>query len=297
MSHRRIGYSDNARQYFFHGNQLWRRSISNAAIPGEFTPIAAASMAPLVASAMSVGMCVNPMMRTGPMAHIAATQTTISNAFILSSAYRGSSLFLFINSRSCIRDPPFSVAHFHVSAVWSMPCCLWSNSGFVLRDGQRRASSGACHSVSSSCAAPSLSLPDRSSCDLFKGGLRLSRGILSPIWPPCISRGVRGLVVSLVDVVCRSRARVSLLWLVAPCMDRSYGSARLQACWCQCLPALWGPMRGPTPDTRQPGIAPQALPSDMRANAVPGAGASDDMYEAGRERKAQAAAFVEQARC
>jgi hypothetical protein len=46
----------------------------------ELTPIAAASMAPLVASAMSAGMCLNPMMRSGPMAHIAAIQTTLSNA-------------------------------------------------------------------------------------------------------------------------------------------------------------------------------------------------------------------------
>jgi hypothetical protein len=43
-------------------------------------PIAAASVTPLVASAMSAEMCLNPMRRAGPMAHIAPTQTRISNA-------------------------------------------------------------------------------------------------------------------------------------------------------------------------------------------------------------------------
>src|SRR6266511_3845439 len=40
-------------------------------------------------------------------------------------------------------------------------------------------------------------------------------------------------------------------------------------------------MPGPTPGTRQPGLAPQTLPSDVRAAAVPGAGANDDTCEAG----------------
>jgi hypothetical protein len=40
-------------------------------------------------------------------------------------------------------------------------------------------------------------------------------------------------------------------------------------------------MCGPTPGTRQPGIAPQAMPSDVRADIVPGAVASDDTCKAG----------------
>jgi hypothetical protein len=46
----------------------------------ELTPITAAIMAPLVASAMSTGMCLNPLMRSGPIAHIAAIHITMSNA-------------------------------------------------------------------------------------------------------------------------------------------------------------------------------------------------------------------------
>jgi hypothetical protein len=52
---------------------------------------------------------------------------------------------------------------------------------------------------------------DRSAFDLFKGGLRLWRGIHGPLWHLCIGWGVRGLVASLVDGVC-GRAHDGLSW-------------------------------------------------------------------------------------
>jgi hypothetical protein len=66
---------------------------------------------------------------------------------------------------------------------------------------------------------------DRSSFDLFKGGLRLWRGVHGPLWPPCIGRGWCGLVASLVDVVCgrthmvspvAGRAMCGPVWRISP---------------------------------------------------------------------------------
>lgn len=66
---------------------------------------------------------------------------------------------------------------------------------------------------------------DMSSFDLFKGGLRLWRGVYGPLWPPCIGRGWCGLVVSLVDVVCgrthmvspmAGRAMRGPVWRISP---------------------------------------------------------------------------------
>jgi hypothetical protein len=90
------------------------------------------------------------------------------------------------------------------------------------------------------------------------------RGIHRPIWPPFIGRGV------------------------VRCVDRSCESARWPVCWCQRLPTLRGPMRGPSPGTRQPCLAPQALPGNVRADVVPGTGARDDMGEAAEEAPAAA---------
>jgi hypothetical protein len=60
---------------------------------------------------------------------------------------------------------------------------------------------------------PRSSLTDSSSFDRSKGGLRLSRGIQSPLWPPCIGRGVCGLVTFRVDGVWgRAHACLSRGW-------------------------------------------------------------------------------------
>src|ERR671923_1982322 len=54
---------------------------------------------------------------------------------------------------------------------------------------------------------------DGSASDLFKGGLRLWRGVHAPLGLPCIGRGVCGLVASLVAVV-SGLTHWFLLWLV-----------------------------------------------------------------------------------
>jgi hypothetical protein len=66
---------------------------------------------------------------------------------------------------------------------------------------------------------------DRLAFDLFKRGLRFWRGIHRPLGLPCIGEGWCGLVVSLVDVVCRRAHRFSpgvggamrgSLWRISP---------------------------------------------------------------------------------
>jgi hypothetical protein len=78
----------------------------------EFTPIAAAIMVPLVASAMSTGRCLNPMMRSGPITHIAAIHIPMSNALrpILPTMAPPLSLCMTGNSGACARPARWPVA-------------------------------------------------------------------------------------------------------------------------------------------------------------------------------------------